>query len=88
MAKKFILAAIAIFITWSVMDFIIHVLILRSTYEATAQLWRPMNQMKIGLMYMVTMVAVTAFAVLYAAVVTKKSLGTGLTYGFLYGVAT
>jgi len=88
MAKKFVLAVIAIFIAWSVMDFVIHGLILRSTYEATAHLWRPMHQMKVGLMYMVTMVAVVAFAGLYAAVVTKKSLGTGITYGLLYGVAT
>jgi len=88
MAKKFILAVVAVFIAWSAMDFVIHGLILRSTYEATAHLWRPMDQINLVLIYMVTLVAAAAFAGLYAAVVTKKSLGTGLMYGFLYGIAT
>ena len=70
------------------MDFVIYGRILRAMYEATAHLWRPIDQINLVLMYMVTLVAAAAFGGLYAAVVTKKSLGMGLTYGFLYGIAT
>jgi len=38
MIKQSLLAVIAIFITWSILDFIIHGTLLQSTYEATAEL--------------------------------------------------
>ena len=44
MAKRIILAVVAVFIAWSILDFILHGLLLRSTYEATANLWRPMTK--------------------------------------------
>jgi hypothetical protein len=88
MVKRFLLAVVAIFVAWSVMDFVIHGLILKSTYQATAQLWRPMDQMKMGLMYAVSIVGAVAFAGLYAAAVQQKSLAAGLKYGFLFGIAT
>jgi hypothetical protein len=46
MVKRFVLAAFAVFMAWSVLDFLIHGLPLQSTYEATASLWRPMGEMK------------------------------------------
>ena len=44
--KKVILAILAVFIAWSVMDFLIHGVILHASYAATASLWRPMSEMK------------------------------------------
>lgn len=87
MVKRFILAAVSIFIAWSVLDFIIHGVILSSTYQATAQLWRPMAEMKMGLMYVVTAVGALAFAGLYTKLVSNKSLATGLLYGLIFGIA-
>lgn len=87
MIRRFILAVVAVFIAWSVLDFIIHGLILQSTYQATAQLWRPMGQMKMGLMYVVTFVGAASFAGLYAVLVSPKSAATGLKYGLLFGIA-
>jgi len=40
-AKRAILAVVGVFIAWSMLDFLIHGLLLQSTYEATANLWRP-----------------------------------------------
>ena len=88
MARKFILAVIAVFIAWSILDFIIHGVFLRSTYQATAQLWRPMEQMKIGLMYLVTFVSAISFVGLYTILVLPKSVASGLKYGLLFGIAT
>ena len=88
MIKRFVLAVLAIFVAWSVLDFLIHGLILQSTYEATAQLWRPMDEMKVGLMYLVTVVVAATFTAIYALLVAPKSVSSGVKYGLLFGVAT
>ena len=88
MVKRFLLAVVAVFIAWSLLDFIIHGLVLKSTYEATASLWRPMEQMKMGVMHVATAVYALAFVAIYAALVTPKSMAASLKYGTLFGVAT
>jgi hypothetical protein len=87
MKKKIFLAGVAVFIMRSVLDFIIHDLILGSTYASTASLWRPMAEMKMGLMYVTVFIAALSFSAIYGYLVTKKSPMTGLTYGLLYGIA-
>ena len=87
MVKRTIWAVVAIFVAWSILDFILHVLLLRSTYEATANLWRPMGEMNIPLMYFVTLVFTVCFVLIYGLLVGQKSLTTGLRYGALFGLA-
>ena len=87
MKKKIFLAAIVLFVLWSVLDFIIHGLILKSAYASTASLWRPMAEMKMGLMYVTVFIAALAFSAIYGYLVAKKSPMAGLTYGLLYGIA-
>ena len=48
---KKVYAIIAIFVGWEILDFIIHSLILGSAYAAQPQLWRPMGEMKMWLIY-------------------------------------
>lgn len=88
MVKRTILAVVAVFVAWSVLDFIIHGMLLKSTYEATASLWRPMNEMKMPLMYFVTLVFTVCFVLIYGFLVGKKSLVSGIKFGFLFGLAT
>lgn len=88
MVKRVVLAIVAVFIAWSVLDFFIHGLMLQSAYAATASLWRPMGEMKMGLMYVVGAVGAAAFVGLYTAVVNPKSMAAGLKYGLLFGIAT
>jgi hypothetical protein len=88
MAKRIILAVVAVFIAWSILDFILHGLLLRSTYEATANLWRPMDQMKMPLMYFVTLVFTACFVLIYGLLVERKSLVSGIQFGALFGLAT
>ena len=45
MLKRNLLAIIAVFVVWSILDFLIHGMLLQSSYEATANLWRPMEEM-------------------------------------------
>ena len=74
MVKRIILAIAAVFVALAVMDFAIHGLLLGSTYEATAELWRPMEEMNMLFMYFVTLVFATGFVLLYALLIGEKSL--------------
>jgi hypothetical protein len=86
--KRIALAVLAVFVAWSVIDLIIHGVILSSSYAATASLWRPMGEMNMSVMYLSVLISAVTFALMYSLLVAKKGLATGLTYGLLFGVAT
>jgi len=86
MTKRSLLAALVVFLVWSILDFLIHGVILASSYGATADLWRPPDELKMGLMRVVVLIAAVAFVLIYALLVEKKSIATGLQYGILYGI--
>ena len=81
MLKKAVLAMIAVFILWSVIDYIIHGLMLRSTYEATARLWRPMAEMKTYLFYIVYAFVAFFFTLIFSKGYEAKGLLEGVRYG-------
>jgi len=85
--KKTILSIFAVFIAWSVMDYVIHGVILRSSYAATASLWRPMGEMKTSLMYFSVMIASITFVLIYSLLISRKGISTGLKYGALFGLS-
>jgi hypothetical protein len=86
MVRKVIIAGAIIFILWAVIDFIMHGIILGRAYAATASLWRPMEDMSMGLIYLVTAVSVVTFTAIYAAYVQPKSMKTALGYGLIFGI--
>lgn len=87
MIKRTLFAVLAVFVAWSILDFILHGLLLQSTYEATASLWRPMDEMNMPLMYFVTLLSSGCFVLIYALLVGERSLGSGLKFGALFGLA-
>ena len=86
--KKTALAILCVFVAWSVMDFVIHGMILQSSYAATASLWRPMGEMKMSLMYLTVFVSAIAFVLIYSLFLSQKGIWTGLSYGLLFGIGT
>jgi hypothetical protein len=86
MLKRIVLAVLAVFVAWSVLDFVIHGVVLMSTYQDTAQLWRPKKDIRMGLLQIVKLVSATVFVCLYAFFVGKKSVATGLKFGLLFGL--
>ena len=84
--KRILMATVAIFITWSIMDFVIHGILLKPTYDATASLWRPMEEMNMPLMYLVILIFTACFVLIYQ-MIERKSLATGIKYGLLFGIA-
>jgi len=84
---KILLATLAVFVEWAALDMVVHGVILQSSYEATAQLWRPMEEMKMGLIYFTNLVTAFVFSFLYGKLVGTKGLKIGLYYGLLFGLA-
>lgn len=87
MVKRTIWAVVAVFIAWLALDFILHNLFLRSTYEASANLWRPADQMNLPLIYFVMFVLIGCFVLIYELLVRQKSLASGTQFGVLFGLA-
>ncbi|UCH47409.1 MAG: hypothetical protein JSU95_15220 [Betaproteobacteria bacterium] len=63
-----------------------HGVMLQRMYEATAELWRPIDEMNMGLMNLVTLVGATCFAAVYALFIRPKTTTTGLIYGLVFGI--
>jgi hypothetical protein len=84
--KKIVLAVIAVFVSWQILDFLIHNVILMSTYEATASLWRPMEEMMMGLMMFVSLVSAACFVLIYAWFFKEKNMMAGMKYGLIFGI--
>jgi len=87
MKKRVILAIVAVFVLWSILDFIIHGVLLKSTYEATASLWRPQEEMKMLLMQVVVFAHAICFVAIYGFLVADKSFKKGIKFGALVGLA-
>jgi len=85
--KKTIISILAVFVAWSVMDFVIHGVILSSSYAATAALWRPMGEMKTSLMHFTAFIASLTFVLIYSLLISQKGISTGLKYGVLFGLS-
>jgi hypothetical protein len=87
MFKQNLLATIAVFITCTIIDFLTHGTLLVETYQATAHLWRPEQDMNSALMSGVTLIYSFCFVALYQYFVNPKSLCTGVKFGALFGLA-
>jgi hypothetical protein len=85
--KKTVIAIIAVFILWSILDFVIHGVLLGEAYKATAELWRPMEEMKMGLMRIVVLISSIAFVLIYTLFFSEKNIKTALKYGILFGIS-
>jgi hypothetical protein len=59
--KRPLVASIAILAAWTLLDVLTHRLLLAPIYEASANLWRPFDQMNTALIYAVTFVLIGVF---------------------------
>jgi hypothetical protein len=85
MARKIILSTITVFILWTIIDFVVHGILLDNLYKETASLWRdPMND---TLLLASSLVAAFFFVYIYARFFREHSVSTGWKYGLYYGLA-
>ena len=85
--KQYVLGVLAVAVLVSILDYLIHNVLLMSTYEATAELWRPPEEFKGGLMALVTVLISACFVGLYAKFCSDKSLKAGVLFGLIFGLA-
>ncbi|MBW7997119.1 MAG: hypothetical protein FVQ81_11235 [Candidatus Glassbacteria bacterium] len=88
MNKRVLIAILLVYLCWFALDFVIHEMILGDTYEATARFWRPMAEMKRGLLQVVSIIAATSFVLIYSLWFKEQSAMAGLKYGLLFGLGT
>ena len=84
--KRLFFAILAVFVTWAVLDYLLHSVLLRTEYEATANLWRPMAEIKNGLLIFVTLISAFVFVAIYERFFANRGVGTGIRYGLLFGL--
>ena len=87
MLKQALLSGLAILIAWTVLDVLMHRLLLQPMYEESASLWRPFDQMNVALIYVVTFTLIATFVATYWLLVRPKSLGAGVRLGAFVGLA-
>jgi hypothetical protein len=86
MLKRYLISVAIVFVLWSVIDAVVHSVILSSAYQATAQLWRLPAEMKLGLLRLTTLIIAAVFVAIYALLINPKSMKTGTIYGLLMGL--
>lgn len=85
--KKLLLSILAVFVAWQILDYLIHGVILMDAYESTKELWRPMDEMSMPLMMLVSILVAAAFCYIYYAFISNKSLNTALKFSLVFGLA-
>lgn len=89
MFKRSALAALVVYVLWAVMDMILHGMILRSTYaEYAGTLFRPENEMKMGVIQIVVAVSAVGFVLIYARMVSEKTMTNAIIYALVFGIIT
>jgi len=84
---RLLLSGLAILVAWTVLDLLMHRIVLEPLYKQNPSLWRPFDQMNTLLIYVVIFTLIAIFVVTYWQLVTPKSLGMGLRLGALLGLA-
>jgi hypothetical protein len=85
MNKKVLPGFIAAFITLEVLDFIVHGVILGSTY-ASMTVWRPDMMSKMWITHIITLIGSFFFAFIFSKGYENKGIGEGLRYGLYIGI--
>ena len=86
--KKWIITSLVVFVAATILDFIIHVLILSEAYEATSHLWRPeaeMNQM-MAIMWFSGLIFSFLFVFVFAKGYEGRGIMEGVRFGLIIGI--
>lgn len=88
MNKKTWIGFVAVFVTIAVLDFIVNMVLLSSTYqdESMKQLWRSQAEMKVWLFYVVYLFVAFFFSLIFSKGYEGKGIMEGMRYGFYVGM--
>jgi len=86
MNKKFWMAFVAVFLTMEVLDFVVHGLILSSTYEANKALFRADMDSKMWIYHVISFVGSFFFTFIFSKGYEGKGITEGVRYGTYIGI--
>ena len=84
--KKMLIGVVAVFITLELLDFLIHGVILMSTYAAMQNVWRPDMMAKMWVLHVVKIITAFFFVLIFSKGYENKGIMEGLRYGFYIGM--
>jgi len=89
MLKKFIYASLAVFVAVTLLNMLLHSVLLSGLYEQSKAIWRPMNDMMklMWVIHVATLISSVTFTYIYYKLIGNKSPFRGLWYGLSYGIA-
>lgn len=87
MLTQLLLSGLAILVTWTIFDMLMHRLLLRPMYEENTSLWRPFDQLNVALIYVATFSLIGIIVGAYWLLINPKSMGAGVGFGALIGLA-
>lgn len=82
-----LLSGLAMLMAWTMVDGLLHRLVLRPYYEQDRQLWRSFGQLNVVLIYLVTCTLIGCYILTYWLLIRPKSLVTGMSFGSFLGLA-
>ena len=84
--KRFVVAVIVVFISFQILDFVIHGIILAPTYANLKSLWRLDMMSKMWIMYVTSFILSFLFVYIFTKGYEGRGLGEGIRYGLLIGL--
>lgn len=86
--KRWVMASVAVAVVIAVLEMIIHGVLLQSTYQQTAAIWRPNMESMMPLMWLGYAIFAPFFVWIYAKGLEtgKSALGQGVRFGLAFGV--
>ncbi|HMA96458.1 MAG TPA: hypothetical protein VKP30_27420 [Polyangiaceae bacterium] len=85
--KRRLLVGILILLAWTVVDLLLHRLLLEPYYAQSPTLWRPFDSLNVPLIYTVVFILIAVFICTYELLVQPKTLVSGVILGTLLGLA-
>jgi len=88
MNKKVLIGWIAVFVVMSLCGWIIHGGLLSSTYKdpTMTQLWRPEEEMKMGLIFLVNLIVSYFLSLVFSKGYEGKGIAEGVRFGLYIGL--
>ena len=84
--KRLLAAVVVVFIVHQALGYLIHQMLLTSLYEQTSNLWRPMAEIKHGVMILTALIWAVLFVLIFAKGYEGKGVSEGIRFGFWVGL--
>jgi len=84
--KKVLIGAVAVFVATSIMDYLIHGLMLQSAYEATKSIWREDMNSKMWIFNLIALIGSFFFSFIFSKGYEGKGIAEGARYGLYIGI--